>query len=247
MDVLISQRIVTMTSESLLFMREHYPQKTIAFVKHNIQKYIEEVISHEIFDFDEMMGVLESDVDDQYKFSLLGYTDQPISVMSDFYSGELKAYILKNNFSKDDLPQLLNDYPVLAEKLKSLLEGIVATHIGEIIENEFFMPFPLCKKLFTLPSIHPDNKLQLFAMTVNNFNQSECIECLAVLDLKAYLRAFAGKRPTVPATEPHKQILDTFSKKYWISGYDLDKKDESLYRIRSKRPQKKHTLPVELL
>lgn len=247
MDVLISQKIVTMTPEVLLFMREHYPQKAVAFVKQNIKAYSQEVISQENFDFDEMIEILESDVDDQYKFSLLEYTDKPIPVMSDFYSGELKVYILRNNFSEGDLPQLLKEYPILAEELQFLVEDIVVTHIDDIIENEFFLPFQLCKKLFTLPSIYNNNKLQIFAMTVDNFNQSECKECLAALGLKAYLSAFIGKRPTVPATEVHKQILDTFLKKNWISGYNFDKKNDSLYRVSGKRVLKRQTVPMELL
>lgn len=247
MDVLINQRIVTMTPEVLLFMREHYPQKTVAFVKHNIQAYSEEVISQNNFDFDEMLEILEADIDDQYKFSLLEYTDRPISIRSDFYSEELKIYILQNNFNQDDIPQLLKDYPALTGKLQSIVEGIAATHIDDIIENEFFLPFQLCKRLFAWTSIHSDNKLQLFAMTVDSFNESECKECLAALDLKEYLSVFGGKRPTVPATELHKLILDVFLKKHWIAGYDLDKKDDSLYRVSSKRVWKHQTLPTELL
>jgi hypothetical protein len=247
MDVLISQRIVTMTPEVLLFMRGHYSQKTIAFIKQNIQAYSEEVISQEKFDFDEMLEILEANVDDQYKLSLLEYTNHSISVLSDSYSEELKAYILQNNFSQDDIPQLLKDYSALTGKLQSLVEGIVTTHIDDIIENEFFLPFKLCKKLFTLPSIHYDNKLQLFAITLESFNESECKECLAALDLNEYLSIFAGKRPTVPTTELHKLILDTFLKKHWIVGYDLDKKDNSLYRVSSKRVPKQQTMPTELL
>lgn len=56
-------------------------------------------------------------------------------------------------------------------------------------------------------------------MTVESFNESECKECLSALNLKEYLSVFTGKRPTVPATELHKLILETFLKKRWIAGY----------------------------
>lgn len=246
-EVLIDQGIITMISQVLLFMREHYPQKIVNFIKHNIQEYTEDVISAENFSFDEMCEILETNVDDEYKLSLLQHTDMPISAMVDAYSDEVKAYILKNNFDNNDIPKLLKAYLSLTEKLQAIVEDIARSHIEEIIENEYFVPMQLCQILFTLDSLHDESKLRLFAITVNDFNESECKECLTILNQKEILSAFVGKRPAIPITDTNEKILDALVKKRWILGYNVDKNNQNMYRISSKRMSKQKSLPIELL
>ena len=247
MDVLIEQKIVTMTPEVLLFMREHYPQKVVNFIRRNIQLYTTEVITQDNFEFDELLEILESNVEDQYKLALLKYANQPISVINNSYSIDLKVNILENNFMQSDMPHLLKGYPGLAEKIQRIVIQIVEKYLDVIIEKEFFLPYPLCKKIFETVHMQPEVKLELFALTVDGFNVVECKECLEALGYKEYLSVFSGKRPTLPATETHKKILEIFLKKHWIAGFDIDKKDENLYRVSSKRVQKQQKLPTELL
>lgn len=247
MAVLIAQRIITMKSEVLLFMREKYPHKVISFIKRNIKKYAEEVISEEIFDFDEMIEVFKLDVDDQYKTEIIQYTEVPISVLVDSYSDELKTHIVRNNFKMDDIPHLSKDYPILGEGFQSSIENIVIRYLDDIIGNQFFVPLQLAKKIFAVANIPHDNRVQLFALILPGLKKEECKECLLILDLKEYLSVFKGKRPTVLATDTNQTILEMFSKRHWIVGYGLDKKDNSLYRISSRRVPRKQTLPTELL
>lgn len=72
-------------------------------------------------------------------------------------------------------------------------------------------------------------------------------ECLAILKRKDILSAFFGKRSTIPITDFNEKILDTLVKKHWIVSYDVDKKDENIYWICSKRILKQQVLPTELL
>lgn len=246
-DVLIEQGRITMKPEVLIFMREQYPHKVISFIKRNIKKYLEEVISHDIFDFDEMMEILEVDIEDQYKIAIMQYTELPISILETFYSDELKAYILRNNINMGDIPQILKDYSILGDGIQSAIENIVAIHLDHIIDNKYFVPFKLCKEMLLKPKLSYEDKVRLFALTLDDLEVYECKECLVLLELKEYLSVFNGKRPTVPVTDTNQTILEIFSKKHWIVGYDLDKKDNSLYRISSKRIFRKQTLPTELL
>ena len=247
MDVLIVQGIISMTEESLLFMREYYVNKVIRFVIRNIRKYTEEVISEEIFVIDEMLEILISNVADEYKLSLLKFTDQPLSALVDNYSDKLKIYILKNNFDSNDIPELLKEYPALTSQIQSVVEDIVESNIETIIGKEYYLSFQLCQKLFTRGSMSTESKLQLFAVAVCNFSVSECKECLAILNRKDILSTFSGKRPAIPITENNEKILDAMVKKHWIIGYDVDKKDEKMYRVSSKRVSKQQSLPAELL
>ncbi|PKM94234.1 MAG: hypothetical protein CVU84_12290 [Firmicutes bacterium HGW-Firmicutes-1] len=247
MDVLIDQGIVTMIPEVLLFMRGHYQHKIIDFIKHNIQEYTEVVISEETFDFNEMLEILETDIDDKYKLSILVNTVDPISAMLNSCSVEVKAYILQNNLDSNDIPKLLKAYPSFAEKLQFIVNDIAMQNLDEIIQNNFFVPFLLCKQLLRMSSVNTDVKSQLFAMTVDDFSESECKECLSILNYTDLISAFNGKRPAIPITDTNQRILDIFVKKRWIVGYDVDKRDESLFRISSRRIAKRETLPTELL
>ncbi len=238
-DILIEQGIIIMNQETLLFMREHYPQKTMNFIRRNINKYTEEVLSEENFDFDEMCKILEMDVDDEYKISIMQYTDEPISAAADTYSDTVKAYILNNNFDSNEIPLLLESYSTHAKEIQNIVEDIAGTNVGEIIENEYFVPIDLCKKLFKSTYLSGEEGLQLFAVAVKDFDQTQCKECLAILDQEEFLSAFYGKRPAIPITDTNKKILDIFVSKDWIVRYNVDKWDENMYRVSSKRVSQK--------
>lgn len=247
MDVIITQGIATMIPEVLVFMREHYPHKLINFIEHNIKAYTEEVVSEEIFDLDEMIEVLGTDVADEYKLLLLQLTNNPLSAMVDAYSDNVKICILKNNFDSNDIPELLKKYPTFTAPLQSVVEDIARRNFEVLIENKYFIPFQLYRKLFALGSLSAEIKQQLFAVAVINFSESEFKECLVILNRNDILSAFSGKRPAIPITDSNEKILDVMVKKHWIVGYDVDKKDENMYRVSSKRVPKQHPLPTELL
>ncbi|MCQ4924403.1 hypothetical protein NE686_14975 [Tissierella carlieri] len=246
-DILIEQGRITMKAEVLIFMREQYPHKVILFIKQNIKKYSEEVISHENFDFDEMMEIFIEDVADQYKIDILQYTKLPVSILETNYSDELKTYILQHNIDMADIPQILKDYSALGKGVRSAAENIVIKHLDYIIDNKYFVPFKLCKEIFSKPDMVHEDKVRLFTLVLDGLEVSECKECLTLLGLKEYLSVFDGKRPTVPVTDTNKAILEIFLRKYWIAGFDIDKKDSNLYRISSRRIFKKQTLSNELL
>lgn len=246
-DILIDQKIIRMGIAALLFMRENYPHMVIKFIINNIQSYVENIISEETFDFDEVRQVLETNVDDVYKLALLDYTSKPISVVDSNYSERVQAYILKNNFDDEDLPYLLRTYSSLVEPLQLIMDDIVKNNTDEIISNEYPMGIQLCRKIFAMSTIDDETKLQIFAISVDSFSETECKECLDILNRKDILSAFQGKRPTIPITDINKSILDILVKKHWIVGYSIDKKDENMYRISSRRVFKQKPLPVEIL
>lgn len=247
MDVIIMQGIATMIPEVLAFMREHYPHKLISFIKHNIKAYTKEVMSEEIFDLNEMIEVLRTDVADEYKLSLLQFTNNSLSAMEDTYSDNVKIYILNNNFDSNDIPELFKKYTAFTAQLQSVVEDIASKNFEELIAKQYFIPFPLCRKLFASGLLSAENKLKLFASVVRDFSESECKECLVILNRNDILSAFSGKRPAISITDTHENILNVMVKKHWIVGYDVDKKDENVYRVSSKRISKQQPLPTELM
>ena len=246
-DVLIAQGRIPMNEETLVFMREHYADKVIPYISRNIQIYTQQVLSEDLFVLEEMLGILATDVADQYKLALLKHTEAPLRALQDTYSDEVKTYILTNNFDNSELPALLKKYSEMSVKVQSVVEKIAQENMGILIREALFVPFSLCCKLFTRKSILPDEKLQLFATAIEHFNESECKQSLTLLNRDDILGVFSGRRPAIAITEAHGRILDVMVKKQWIAGYHVDKKDETMYRVSSRRTFKQQALPPELL
>jgi len=246
-DVLIAQGRIPMNEETLVFMREHYADKVVPYISRNIQTYTQQVLTEDLFVLEEMLGVLATDVADPYKLALLKHTEAPLRALQDTYSDEVKIYILTNNFDNSELPALLKKHSEISAKLQSVVENIAQENVTTLIEEMPFVPFSLCCKLFTRKSILPDEKLQLFATAIEHFNESECKQSLTLLNRNDILGVFSGKRPAIAITEVHEKILDVMVNKRWISGYHVDKKDETMYRVSSRRTFKQQALPTELL
>ncbi|MEG1313545.1 MAG: hypothetical protein RSD40_04445, partial [Bacilli bacterium] len=193
MDIIISQGVATMTPENLIFIREHYPQKTISFIKRNIDKYTDEVISSENFDFEELMELLDTDIADEYKIKLLQNTEEPISAVSNAYSEKVKIHILENNFDINDLSKLAEVYPSETVTVQDLIEDITKDNINIIIENENFVNLQLCKKIFEDDTFDVDKSLHLLAIVGKNLDLSQFKECLEILNQIKFLEAFEGK------------------------------------------------------
>ncbi|MDF2503036.1 hypothetical protein [Clostridium sp.] len=247
MDVIITQKIATMIPEVLVFIRENYPKKTISFIKHNIEVYVEKVISEEMFDFDELIDILDINVADKYKLQLLQHTDKPISAMSELYSPEVKAHILQHNFSNDDLPKLLRMFSSQAESIQTIIIGLTISNVYEVIENEYLVPMSLCRKIFVTTTLDMDIKFQILAVATKDLNEAEFKECLRLLNQPKLLSTFDGKRPAIAITSTNEKLLDAMVNKHWIVSYDIDKKDETMYRVSSRRIFKQYSLSTELL
>lgn len=247
MDVIIAQGIATMIPEVLTFIQDHYPQKSINFIKRNIADYTEKVLSAETFNFNELLKLLNTDIADKYKLKLLQYAEQPISVMSELYSVEVQAYILQHNFNIGDLPMLLKTYQSLTERLQTIVEDIAKFNVDKIIEDEYNVPVSLCKKLLTNTTLDTDVKLQLLAVATKGLDTPKFKECLSILNQTKLLSVFNGKRPAIDITSTNEKILNAMVEKHWIASYDIDKKDETMYRLSSRRIFKNRPLPTELL
>lgn len=167
--------------------------------------------------------------------------------MSELYSTEIKAHILQHNFSNDDFPELLRIFSSLADSLQTILIDTTIRSVCEVIKNEYLVPMSLCRKIFVANTLDMDIKFQLLTIAIEGLNEAEFKECLRLLNQPKLLSMFDGKRPAIAITSTNKKLLDAMVKKHWIVSYDIDKKDETMYRISSRRIFKQHSLLTELL
>ncbi|WP_226037476.1 YobI family P-loop NTPase [Aquibacillus saliphilus] len=231
MKILIKIDTMRMTEENLIFTRENFSSLLLFFIKHNIRQYTEKVINDDNFDMDELLSVLDENVEDNYKTSLLEFSSDIITLKEKDYSEPVKLHILEHNFNVEDIPFLLNSYT--NERSKTIL-GAIRTisiqHIEEIISEGYFVPFELLSELFLADQLEMETKKELFAQYLPDMNDKEVVKCLRTLQMKDFLSLFERKRPTFEVNNVNKAILDNFKKRKWITDFTTDNLNTELFR-----------------
>lgn len=231
MDVLIGQRIIQMQEQDLLFMRDNYPHKVISFIRKNVKAYINNVLTTDNFEYDEMMNLLETDISDDDKIGILNFTDKPVSILSGEYSDKVRLYILQHNYDESDLKALLDGYSDLNSELKNEVESIVEKDISRILKEKVDISYLLCRRLLLRDSLSKEEKKQLFVQILRKMSRDECKSCMQILGMNDFLRIFEGKRPAVQINKMNTEILDIFKEKRWITKYSAAREDETMYRV----------------
>lgn len=243
-EILIDLQIIHMTLPDLIFMREHYPDQVLAFIVKNQKTYVESTIDENSFLMSEALDVLRSGVESTYKIDLLKFTDEAISVQKVDYVVEVESYILLHNFSKDDLPYILERYDKLNPSSQNAVDHLAKIYIHEISINEFQIAFSLLQKLLADKSLDISIRLELFSFSVDNLDRTQCKNGLKELSAHNYLYLFDGKRPKFEISDVNERILNAFQRKGWITRFE---EKEGFYRAIGRKLKIKHKLPTELL
>lgn len=244
-EILIDLETIRMSQSSLLFIRDEYPDNTLHFIKKNIDSYIREVISDEIFNFDEMIDVLSLDISDENKINLLKFTDEVISIIENTYSNAVKAYILNNNLEEKDIPKLFNSYLHENSAMKKEIENLAVRQKQVILSESYPFPIQLFEKLLIDTRLTDEDKVEFLTNILPTFDKSQAIFYLGKLNLKDYVRLFDLGRPKFVVNSINERILEIFKDKNWITKYEVDKDDSRYYRAFGRRLQ--NELPNELL
>lgn len=244
-EILIRLNIITMTSDNLEFMRNTYPDLVLNYIENNPKEYVEEVLDEENFLSKEMLDVLNSNINEEYKIKLLEHTDESVSIVDKQYNAKVMDYILKNNFNTSDLQYLLSNYDMLASTTRETVELLASKYVDDIIENEYIVTYELLIKLLGDKTVSYSRRFEVLSFSITELDKEQCMKCLKMLDAKPHLSVFEGKRPKVLISERNKRILDVFQTRGWISKYDVYK--EIYYRVIGRGSRQRNNIPVELL
>jgi hypothetical protein len=207
--ILIKLKIIQMSEDTLIFMREHYPNQLILFITRNIKQYTEEVINEENFDLDEMLSLIEEKINDKYK---------------------VKLHILNNNLDADDIPFLLDCYPKESKDVKTAIKSIAIEYIIDILDAQYSIPFELLLELHRSDQLEIETKKELFALCLPDMSVTKAKECMNILQVDEFLSLFNLKRPRIKINKTNKLILSIFKEKRWITKFDVDENDPDYYR-----------------
>ncbi|MDR0813708.1 MAG: hypothetical protein LBO63_06900 [Oscillospiraceae bacterium] len=233
--ILVDIGVIRMATDSLLFMREHYPNAVLPYITKNIEKYITEIIEGDSFEFDlkEVQCVVASNepgVTDKRKQRLLHAFCKPITAQNKAHSDTIKEYILLHNLDTGDLQHFILVYSREKANTKSAIERITVSNIDAIFENSYTIDKALVDKLLSCSDIPADTKQKLFALLLPNFDIAQCTQYLQQLKLNDLLSLFDGKLPLIHDSDINERILNIFKTNNWISSFALDKKSTDCFR-----------------
>ena len=231
MNVLIDNRIIKMTKGCLTSIRNNYETVLFRFIKQNISEYVD-MMSADVFDFDELVEILSWNINDEYKITLLGFTNEEISVVSKNYSDEVLSVILKNHFILEDLPHLLKVYDSYSNEIKAIIFDLSVKNYNCVLECSPSLSELFIKDLLSCDKIYENKKIELFITLLVTISVEQAKKFAFILnrtDLAAVLDP--SKRPKIPYNMQNKKILDLYKKRNWINDYSANN-DNSYYTIK---------------
>lgn len=194
----------------------------------------------DLFSFDELIVILEWNVEDTNKFSLLSFTSKPISILDMNCSTEVKLYILQHNLNSSDVPALRRNYHAQDTKIKSFLLEDAISNITSVIRNAQDISYSLIKDLFSSGALDQSNKLTLLTERIPLLSRTECFQAFNVIGLTDFASIFeTRKHPKFFVCKENQNVLDKLQTMGWIYDYYADENDGNYYKIRRNKPPKK--------
>ncbi|EIZ2481267.1 hypothetical protein MOZ17_002028, partial [Listeria monocytogenes] len=102
--LLIDNQIIHMSDGCLAEIREFYPEEINHFIKQNLNKYLELIQNTDVYDDEELLGLLEepSDLDLLQQKNIVMHVNHPIAIAERSYSFDLINFILEQKFDIND-------------------------------------------------------------------------------------------------------------------------------------------------
>ena len=229
--ILIELQIIRMNAATLTFMRKNYEQNLIEYIVTNIDKYLNETLNDDDFEYDEMLKVIDENIDENKKIELISFTDKPISISKNSYSNKIKKYILENNFDESDIEYLINNFTYEEDNLKDIIKKLIVKNISATIENKYSICYELLLELIDAEEIVEDDKQSLIAISIKNLKNAEIYKCFEKLNMTDYMSLFNRKKPKFEVNDSNERLLIALRDKGIINKFDTYSEDDIEYYI----------------
>ncbi len=236
--ILIDANIIKMSTETLVFMRENYPNKLFYFIQKNIDLYVE-IMNNDLFIQDELLLIITWGISDELKIKLVEFSGDEISIIGKNYSSKVCLYILNNNFMESDLDGLFASFEQCDDSIQPRIFDFAISNVANIISN----PRPVSEKLkdalIRSERLNKDTKIALLIAMIPDFNESDIKESLTILDLTDYIRIFDTRsRPKFEINNENEKLLIAFKEKGLIYNFEESPEKEGYYKIVRSKPIK---------
>ena len=245
MKILIDGNIISMNPKSMKTIRESYSGVSDYFIQSNFDVYVN-MMTDDMFSFDELKRILDWDVSDEHKIALLAFSSDSISVVGKAYSPLVKLSILENNLEESDLKHLRKEYHNQSVEIKLFILNDAIKKVAQIINAPQDVSFALIEELLGTTNLDDTDKVSLLTESIPLMSREQCAHAFALIGRKEFENIFESrKKPKFAVCKENEEILIKIKRKGWIYEYYIDPTDDENYRIRRHKPQQK--LSVELL
>ena len=203
-------------------------------------------MSDELFSQEELLKILDWNISDEAKISLLQFSDEPVTVVNKNYPTPVCVYILDNNLERSDLMPLFSSFEQWQGLVQDKIFDYAIDNIASIINNPDNVSKKLLDELFDAEQLDKEVKINLLIALMSTINSNRIKEILVLLKLENYIKIFdARTKPQFEISNESEKLLEAFRENGFIQDYMESSKNEGYYTIT--RVNSTKTLPQELL
>ncbi|EIA3843918.1 hypothetical protein K7F63_002679 [Listeria monocytogenes] len=239
--LLIDNQIIHMSDGCLAEIREFYPEEINHFIKQNLNKYLELIQNTDVYDDEELLGLLEepSDLDLLQQKNIVMHVNHPIAIAERSYSFDLINFILEQKFDTNDLSTIIDSYGSYPHSLQKTVVSKCITNLDEIFYRSIdISDKELVESILKSNEVTLDRRQNLFSQKIACFRKDEIKVYISNLKMPKEFTVILkgdGGWPKVQINDVNKRILDYFKTKNWVTSF-AEKKGE--YEARGKRIKK---------
>ncbi|MCD2228844.1 hypothetical protein [Listeria monocytogenes] len=239
--LLIDNQIIHMSDGCLAEIREFYPEEINHFIKQNLNKYLELIQNTDVYDDDELLGLLEepSDLDLLQQKNIVMHVNHPIAIAERSYSFDLINFILEQKFDTNDLSTIIDSYGSYPHSLQKTVVSKCITNLDGIFYRSIdISDKELVESILKSNEVTLDRRQNLFSQKIACFRKDEIKVYISNLKMPKEFTVLLkgdGGWPKVQINDVNKRILDYFKTKNWVTSF-AEKKGE--YEARGKRIKK---------
>lgn len=244
MEILIENRIIPMTEDTLIFMRKNYQHMKMKYIECNLSDYLDVATGNNAL-AEEVKEIIVWEVPDDIKLKALAEIKEKISVVNHNYSNEVVVYILKNNLDVADKPVLFHKYDIFTLEIRNQILEIAKRDLASVISNIQTMNKKLVLDLLNNQDISIDDRANIFVLFMGELTSIECQHCFKLLNLSEFVKIFEqNKRPRIPINSVNQKLLAALKENGFIDSFVEDQDNKVFKQVR--RSNRK-ALPCELL
>ena len=222
MNVLIDNEIIRMSKGCLISIRNKYKDVLYRYIRQNIGEYTD-MMSADVFVFDELIEILNWQIEDDLKLTLLEFTSERISVVDKKYSERVWVYILTNNFLIEDLPHLFEHYDNYPVNIRQIIFDWAVKDISRVINVSTKISDAFCREIFVSDRFNNDEKINLFIALISTISRERVEEYAIILNRKDLATALDPiKRTKILCNSQNNKILDEYKDRGWIRDYAIN-------------------------
>ncbi|WP_145558706.1 YobI family P-loop NTPase [Yersinia mollaretii] len=236
LKILIDRNIIRMSVESLVFIRNNYPEQVFYYIEKNIETYVK-MMTEESFILNEAISILSWKVDDDMKIKLLGFVKTPLAIDGKEYLPAVNDYILENNFESNELLKLTLSYKTWEASTQSIILSRAIQNISALIASPDDVSEPLLKDLFTAEGLDKQDKIALLIALLpsKNLSKAVCKEYLDMINLLEFSKILWRGKPKIEVNATNQNLLTALRDKHFFSDFEEDEETPSYYKIIKRR------------